>query len=134
MIHKRKNLSNTALARYLKDNSVKDGDEFRNCNLSRLKRVEIFKGVKNLKFVECNLVNCILPDDAVTEHCNTVQKSFCTHVLDAKGVHHDLTKCAVDCEHLMETDTIEIDGKAIDTVRHYKHKIIKDVGGLGGTE
>jgi hypothetical protein len=47
-----------------------EGDTFRDCNLSQAApHTAICKGVKGLRFIGCNLVNCDLPPDAVIEDC-----------------------------------------------------------------
>jgi len=47
-----------------------DGDSFVMCNLSQFTETDIFAGVKNLSFMDCNLVNCNIPKTAEASQCN----------------------------------------------------------------
>ena len=100
---------------------IKDGHTFTNCNFMQEKpNTEIFKGISNLTFKSCNLVNCKLPADAKIISSNTAQKSFCSH-LNPKW---DLPKCEINCQHVIDTDVIKIDNVTIDTIYHYEDKVI----------
>jgi len=44
------------------------------CNFAQAEPgTKIGEGVPGLRFVQCNLVNCVVPDDAVVERCCTAQ-------------------------------------------------------------
>jgi hypothetical protein len=124
MIHKNRNLSNTALARYLGEVTVSNGDTFENCNLSRWGQETLFTGITGLTFKNCNLMNCTVPGDAVIEDCLQIQKSICTNILDKKGITHSLPPCAVNCSHVVDTDTVTIDSVLIFTEYYYKHTLL----------
>jgi len=124
MIHRNRNLSNTALARYLTEVTVSNGDTFERCNLSRWGQESLFAGLTGLTFRNCNLTNCLLPGDAVVEDCLHIQKSMCTHILDEKGVVHGLTPCVENCAHVVDTDTVTIDTVPILTMYHYEHTLL----------
>jgi len=124
MIHRNRNLSNTALALYLDEHTVSDGDTFERCNLSRLGQESLFSGITGLIFRNCNLVNCLLPPDTTVENCLHIQKSFCTHKLDEKKVVHNLTPCEENCSHVVDMDEIEVDGVVLLTKYYYKHILL----------
>lgn len=54
---------------------------------------------------------------------NWAQISRCTHEhpnLIAQG----LTECELDCEHVVDTDSVTIDGVLVDTIYHYRDTVI----------
>jgi len=56
---------------------VKDGDKFIGGSLSQFKpNTELFKGIKNLAFIDVNTVNCKLPEDAKTSRTNTTINEY----------------------------------------------------------
>jgi len=55
---------------------------------------------------------------------NWTQISRCSH-LHPEWVSRGLPECSVECKHLVEKDEIRIDGELIDTVYHYKDKVIE---------
>lgn len=55
---------------------VNDGDIFENCTFVRQTLVKIFKGKKDLLFIDCNLTNCILPTGAKTFQCLEIEVDF----------------------------------------------------------
>ena len=81
---------------------------------------KIYDGVKGLTFRKCNLNNCDLPEDAIEDDCGHIHVSYCSHEHPDWG----LPECGVECEHLTNTDVIEIDDKVIETVYHYKDKAV----------
>ncbi len=66
-------------------------------------------------------MNCDIPKDAVAEGCLRCHVSFCSHVHDG-WIEKGLAACADDCEHLVDTDEITVNGVLVDTVRHYADK------------
>ena len=92
---------------------IKDGDRFEYCNFSQIiPNTKIFVGIKNLTFYKCNLVNCIPPNDAKAEGCNTAQIERCSHLYPK----WNLSVCSENCSHVVNIDNITIDGKIIDTI------------------
>ncbi len=73
---------------------------------------KILIGLTGLTFVDCNLVNCSPPSDSVVENCNLVQVSRHTEA------------CPVDCEHLVSSEDIIVDGVVVDTLRQYEDKVV----------
>jgi len=61
------------------------GDTFEDCNLTRPVPARIFVGKKGLRFVRCNMTNCIPPKDSVMDHCNCAQVKFSRKVFEADG-------------------------------------------------
>ena len=96
------------------------GDNF----LQMFPHTAILEGKTGLTFINCNLTNCDLPADAVTVGCRAHHLDFCSHLVPT-WVDKGLPECAVDCEHVTDTDTITIDGVAVDTVYHYEHKAVE---------
>jgi hypothetical protein len=93
---------------------------FENVNFSQaVPHTKILEGVKNLTFIQCNLVNCDVPADAIIDGGNVAQVSRCSHVHSDWG----LSECAENCEHVVDSDEIKIDGITIDKVYHYKDKL-----------
>lgn len=102
---------------------VENGHTFEGDNFIQLyPHTAILVGVTGLKFIKCNLTNCDIPADA-THDTAKGQVSFCSHV-HPNWVAKGLTECTQDCEHLVITDTIVIDGVTIDTVYHYEDKVV----------
>lgn len=92
------------------------GDNF----LQRNPNTVIFAGKTGLKFVNCNLINCDLPLDAIVEGTIVKQRSFCSHVHTRWG----LDECAEECEHVVDTDKVVIDGIVVDIIYHYADKAV----------
>ena len=40
------------------------------------------------------------------------------------GWNGEIDKCTENCDHVVDTDTIKIDGVLIDTVYHYADKVV----------
>ncbi len=99
---------------------AEDGQEFVECNFLQLRpNTKIFKGVKNLKFVRCNIMNCDVPDDAELIQTKKKARNFCTN-LHPDYVAHGLAACSTECDHMVSKDEIEIDKEGIDTVYTYE--------------
>ena len=81
----------------------------------------IFVGKTGLRFINCNLTNCDLPNDVITEGSHPKQRSFCSHVHSRWG----LTECVEICEHVTDTDEIYIDGVVVDTIYNYADKAVE---------
>lgn len=92
------------------------GDDF----IQEVPNTEIFIGKTGLRFINCNLTNCTLPPDAITEGSHPRQRSFCSHVHPRWG----LTECIENCEHVIDTDEVTIDDVVIDTTYHYADKAV----------
>ena len=94
------------------DPECSNGDTFVSCNLTQLlPNTEICKDKKNLTFIDCNLVNCKLPQDITATSCNNTQVSKCTHI-HPNLIKRGLTPCAEDCQHRIDDQKhwVEIDG------------------------
>lgn len=54
---------------------VNSGDEFDTCNFCQPQaNTPVFVGLTGLKFRNCNLVNCQMPEDAELTDCNNAQR------------------------------------------------------------
>lgn len=109
MIIKNKNFSRSRLIYF----RPSEGDVIEFCNLSQMYPHTNITEIAGLTFRLCNLVNCDVPADAVIESCNTTQISHCGHL-------HDDYVCPVECEHLVSSEDIIIDGVVVDTLREYE--------------
>jgi len=87
------------------------GDNF----IQKEPHTPILTGKTGLKFINCNLTNCSLPGDAITEGSHPKQRSFCSHVHPRWG----LTECIEECAHVVDTDEVIIDDIIVDTTYHY---------------
>ena len=97
------------------------GDTFNGCNLMQIRpHTAICTGVTGLQFVNCNLMNCDIPADAIVEGGLRLHKSFCSHL------HPDwpLDACAEVCSHVVDTDEIWVGGVRIETVYHYEDTVV----------
>ena len=104
--------------------TVENGHHFIGSNFEQLEpHTAIFAGVTGLKFTRCRLVNCDVPLDAILEDCANHHINRCTN-LDSLLVSHGLTACVENCSHVVDTDTVEIDGQVVDTIYHYKHTVV----------
>jgi hypothetical protein len=56
---------------------VQDGDSFVQCNIVRFEmNTNIFEGKTGLSFLDCNLINCVLPGDSQVDGCNTAINEY----------------------------------------------------------
>ena len=55
---------------------VRNGEVFEDCNLTRPVPARVFAGKRGLRFVRCNMTNCVPPKDSVIEKCNLAQVRF----------------------------------------------------------
>ena len=103
--------------------SVNNGHVFEGCNLTQKDpHTKIYEGVTGLIFRKCNLMNCDVPADATIEDCLQIHKSFCSN-LHPEWIDKGLVVCPENCSHVVDTDTITIDGLVVDTVYHYEDTI-----------
>lgn len=94
---------------------IENGTKFIDCNfIQKQAHTAILAGVTGLIFDGCNLTNCDLPVDAVILSGSNKHKSFCYHLRP----HWDLPVENDNCVHVVDTDTITIDGQVIDTIYH----------------
>ena len=93
------------------------GDNF----IQKEAHTHVFIGKSGLKFINCNLTNCSLPEDAISEGSHPKQRSFCSHVHQRWG----LPECPENCEHVVDIDEIIIDGVVVDTIYNYADKAVE---------
>ncbi len=106
---KNKNFSGPLLANF----SPANGEVIESCNFTQpIPWTLIAERVSGLTFRDCNLVNCLPPSDSVIENCNTAQISRHTEA------------CPVDCEHLVSSEDIIVDGVVVDTILQYEDKVV----------
>lgn len=92
------------------------GDNF----IQKEPNTEILDGYTGLKFINCNLTNCKLPEDAIIEGSHPRQRSFCSHI----HPEWNLTECVEECEHMVDVDEIYIDDILVDKVYYYEDKVV----------
>jgi hypothetical protein len=101
-----------------------DGTVFENDNFhQREPHTAIFSGKSGLTFRNCNLINCDIPADSVVEGGVRCHVSHCSNV-HPEWTDKGLTVCDVNCSHVTDTDTVTIDGVAVDTIYHYEDKAV----------
>lgn len=101
---------------------VENGHTFTGDNFIRKEpHTPVFVGKTGLIFINCNLTNCSLPGDAITEGSHPKQRSFCSHVHQRWG----LTECIENCEHVIDTDDVYIDGVLLEKTYHYADKVVE---------
>lgn len=104
--------------------SVENGHTFKGDNFCQLApHTPILVGVTGLKFIKCNLTNCDIPVDAVTQGCQPQHVSFCSWE-HPSWIDKGLPVCIPSCTHLVSTDTISIDSVVVDTVNYYQDKVV----------
>lgn len=120
MIYRNRNFSEGSTANF----QAADGDSFINCNFSRKRpNTAILVGLTGLSFEGCNLTNCVVPAGSVVAGCNQTQISLCTNLTPDLVTRYGLTACPENCEHVVSTDTITIDGE-VQTIYHYKDTVL----------
>lgn len=101
--------------------NIQNGHVFTNDNfIQKEPNTKIFAGYTGLKFINCNLTNCTLPGDAITEGSHPKQRSFCSHV----HPRWELDECVEECGHVVDTDEIYIDGMLVDKIYSYADKAV----------
>jgi hypothetical protein len=121
MLYKSKNYCRSRISQATAEN----GDEFENCNFSRsVPHTVIFEGVTGLTFISCNLFNCDIPEDAEKTKCVHIHKSICSHIHPKRLAKSEIPECDADCEHVVGSDSITIDGKLIKTKYYYEDKAV----------
>lgn len=97
-----------------KDKSiVQDNDTLDGCRCVQVSGIPIFSGVSNLRFIgNCNLINCILPPDAIVENGLVIKKQYCSH-LHPEMVAAGLKEEPVDCPHSSGVEPVIVDGITI---------------------
>ena len=80
--------------------------------------------ITDLILIEPNLVNCDIPSKPGIKVIGGlhIQKSFCTHL--HPNMVPPLTPCPVNCQHLVNTDTVTVDGKEALKSYRYKDKVV----------
>lgn len=114
---RRKNFSKGHLAK-LDSMNIQNGDTFEACNFGQaVPHTAILAGYTGLTFTKCRLINCDLPGDAVVDGGLHFHNSLCSHLHPNKS---QITPCAEDCDHVVDSDTVTIDGQVVGTTYHYK--------------
>ena len=80
---------------------------------------KICEGITGLKFSYCHLINCDCPPDATFIGREPRHISYCSH-LHPGWVKYGLPTCSQTCSHLIEIDTVTIDGQLVDTNYYYQ--------------
>lgn len=96
----------------LTDFNPNPGDIIESCNLFQKYPHTKITEVVGLTFRMCNLVNCDLPADALVEGMKAYHISYCGHLNDGYT-------CAIDCEHVVSSEQIIVDGVVVDTLYEY---------------
>jgi hypothetical protein len=115
-------MANYAFTTMKKLPEVKDGHTFTSDNFCQAQpHTKIFEGVKGLTFIDCELTNCDIPEDAKCIGCAPRHAKFCSHLHPKwveKGV---LPQCEDSCEHMVSLENVEIAGET-KTIQTYSDK------------
>lgn len=94
------------------------------CNFSQAyPYTPIYTGYSGLTFRRCNLCNCTVPSDSIIDDCGLAQMSWCSHVLPEFAAMGHIAECPTVCEHVVNTDTVTIDGVVVDTIYTYENGV-----------
>jgi hypothetical protein len=103
---------------------IENGHKFNGDNFCQLQpHTPLFEGKSGLEFDSCNLINCDLPADTVRKFANNAQVSWCTN-LHPEFIELGLDACGENCVHVIDTDSVTIDGQAIGVNYHYQDKLV----------
>lgn len=117
-------MPNFAFTRGVPLPTANNGDTFERYNFMQAQpHTALFAGVTGLTFRKCNLVNCDVPVDAVIDDCLHIHKSLCSNI-HAKWIDKGLLVEPENCPHVVDTDTVTIDGVVVDTTYHYEDTIV----------
>lgn len=104
---------------------VANGDIFQKCNFAQsVAHTDICTGYTGLVFTDCNLMNCDVPAGSVVNNCLTVQKELCANLHPDRVATGELDSEDEDCDHVIDTDEIWIDGELVDTIYHYRDTVV----------
>ena len=104
---------------------VENGHTFTGDNFTQLlPHTSILASKTGLKFVNCNLTNCDPPADSVYDGCKPKHCEFCSNLHPEWPDKYGLSQCAQNCTHVVSTDSVTIDGVAVDTIYHYSDKAV----------
>ena len=110
----------------LKDFKPKNNEVYYNNNFSQASpNTKIIPDdITDLILIEPNLVNCDIPSKPGIKIIGGlhIQKSFCTHL--HPEMSPPLPPCPILCQHLLEIDTVIIDGREAEKAYHYEDKVI----------
>jgi hypothetical protein len=105
---------------------VANGHVFNGDNFTQLNpHTPILVGKTGLKFRNCNLTNCDPPADSSYDGCQPRHCEFCSNMNPEWIEKYGLTQCSQNCIHVKSTDTITIDGIAVDVTYYYEVKAVE---------
>lgn len=105
---------------------VENGHVFTGDNFTQASpNTPIFAGKTGLTFVSCNMTNCNPPADSQYTLCGPVQVAFCGN-LHPKWVERGfISACSENCSHVVDSDSVIIDGVAVGTTYHYADTVVE---------
>ncbi len=110
-------MSNYAFTRGLPLPTVDNGHVFEHVNfVQKEPHTAIFAGITGLTFNKCNLTNCDVPVDATIIDSPNRHREFCTNLHPTWGLSVETENCV----HVVDTDTVTIDGEVVDITYHYQ--------------
>ena len=102
---------------------IEDGAVIDSGNFTQLvPGTEILKG-KKLTINGGNWTNVKKQPEWTVNGGNWTQVSRCSH-LHPQLIEQGLTPCQENCSHVIDTDTITVDGQLVDTVYHYEDGVL----------
>ena len=119
--HINKNFSRTKLSQL--DSLIDNGDVFEKCNFSQsVPHTAIAEGYSGLVFIDCNLMNCDIPEGSVCNGCKSWHKELCANLHPDLVALGEINSEDENCDHVVDMDEIYIDGELVDTIYYYADK------------
>ena len=115
MVHKMLSFVKSNFSKFAELNP-QPGDVFEMCNFAQpVSHTKIPDSYEGLTFQGCNLINIDPPADAILLNSPNSQWDRCSHL----HPNWDISQCVDNCDHVVDTDEVWIDGILIDTIYHY---------------
>lgn len=112
-------MANYAFTRKVPLPAIPEDKTFEYFNFTqKLPHTKIFEGITGLIFKNCNLLNCDIPADAITESCLRIHVEYCANL------HPEFEAEEENCPHVIDIDEIYDEGVLVETIYHYKDKVI----------
>ena len=83
------------------DITPEEGDVFEECNFGQPHaNVALFNGIKNLTFIACNTINCVMHPTTKYKRNQTGKQDFCVHMKPDVGLPQEVD----NCRHVVSVD------------------------------
>lgn len=104
---------------------VKNGHVFIRDNFTQMfPHTKLFEGKTGLRFINCKMVNCDLPPDAVCEDCRPYHMDWCANV-HPNWIDRGLPECTLACRHAVGYDEVIVDGVSLGRLYQYEDTAVQ---------